>query len=158
MESEEERWMLEAVRLGRMGRKHAFPNPAVGCVLVSGGVAIARGYTQPYGREHAERHCLQKVESAPADSTLYVTLEPCNHFGATPPCVDILLEKGVKRVVVALRDPNPHVCGGGCERLQAAGIEVVEGVCKEVVETELKDFLLRVRSSPRGGIPARGKC
>jgi len=110
---------------------HASPNPRVGCVLVRDGVLIGKGCTQPPGEPHAEVMALRDVRSQgldPAGATAYITLEPCCHFGRTPPCVDALIEARVARVVAALEDPNPLVSGQGFARLRQAGIEVRVGL------------------------------
>lgn len=123
------RWMAAALSLARRGLGRTAPNPPVGAILVSPeGHVLARGWTQPGGRPHAERIALDAADAAAKGATLYVTLEPCSHFGRTPPCADAVIEAGVARVVVAVADPDPRVCGRGLERLRAAGIEVALGV------------------------------
>lgn len=105
----------------------SMPNPRVGCVIVQHQQLIGAGFTQPAGQEHAEIQALRDAESRHHDvrgATAYVTLEPCSHFGRTPPCVDALIKAGIKRVVAAIADPNPQVASQGLLRLQAAGIEV----------------------------------
>lgn len=122
-----------------VGRTH--PNPPVGAVVVKDGVVIARGYTEAAGGLHAEVVALNQAGENAKGATLYVTLEPCNHFGKTPPCVDRILESGIKRVAVALRDPNPHVKGGGLERLKSAG--VIVDICQAPVLRQKAEELLR---------------
>lgn len=110
------------------------PNPRVGCVLVRDGQVIGEGHTLPPGQAHAEVQALADARSRGLDArgaTAYVTLEPCSHFGRTPPCADALVAAGVSRVVAAVRDPNPLVGGQGLERLRAAGIAVTEGVLED---------------------------
>jgi diaminohydroxyphosphoribosylaminopyrimidine deaminase/5-amino-6-(5-phosphoribosylamino)uracil reductase len=103
------------------------PNPSVGAVVTQGGKAIGEGHTQPPGQAHAEVMALRDAGELTRGAALYVTLEPCNHHGRTPPCTDAIITAGVSAVNIALRDPNPNVSGGGIERLQAAGIEVHVG-------------------------------
>lgn len=118
--------MEKALALGRMGEPS--PNPHVGCVIADGAEVIGEGFHEAVGLEHAEVVALRQAGARARGKTLYVTLEPCNHEGRTPPCVDAIIAAGLKRVVVGCRDPNPGVAGGGSERLRAAGIEVVLGV------------------------------
>jgi diaminohydroxyphosphoribosylaminopyrimidine deaminase/5-amino-6-(5-phosphoribosylamino)uracil reductase len=119
--------MLKALALGANG--DPTPNPHVGAVIADAqGNVIAEGFHQAAGLDHAEVAALKKAGSAARGQTLYVTLEPCNHHGRTPPCVDAILAAGVKRVVIGVPDPDPRVPGGGMERLRAAGVEVVLGV------------------------------
>jgi diaminohydroxyphosphoribosylaminopyrimidine deaminase/5-amino-6-(5-phosphoribosylamino)uracil reductase len=119
--------MLRAIALGAGG--DPTPNPHVGSVIADAeGNVIAEGFHQAAGLDHAEVVALKKAGSAARGSTLYVTLEPCNHVGRTPPCVDAILAAGITRVVIGCRDPDPRVQGGGIERLEASGVEVVVGV------------------------------
>ncbi|WP_411829901.1 bifunctional diaminohydroxyphosphoribosylaminopyrimidine deaminase/5-amino-6-(5-phosphoribosylamino)uracil reductase RibD, partial [Paenibacillus ehimensis] len=103
-------------------------NPVVGCVIVKDGRIVGMGAHLKRGEAHAEIHALNMAGNEAAGATAYVTLEPCSHFGKTPPCSDRLIREGVKRVVVAATDPNPLVAGSGIARLRASGIEVTEGV------------------------------
>ncbi|MGV7215708.1 bifunctional diaminohydroxyphosphoribosylaminopyrimidine deaminase/5-amino-6-(5-phosphoribosylamino)uracil reductase RibD [Bradyrhizobium sp. UFLA05-112] len=123
------RFMQLALALGRRGQGRTSPNPAVGAVIVKDGVIVGRGWTQPGGRPHAEREALRRTGEAARGATLYVTLEPCSHFGKSPPCADAVIAAGVKRVVAAIEDPNPEVAGQGHARLRAAGIAVDVGLC-----------------------------
>src|SRR5271168_5489952 len=121
------RFMALALALGRRGLGRTHPNPAVGAVVVKDGVIVGRGWTQPGGRPHAEPEAIERAGEAAHGATLYVTLEPCSHTGASPPCADAIVEAGVARVVSAMEDPNPLVRGEGHARLRAAGIAVVVG-------------------------------
>ncbi len=126
-EDEDRRWMQAALNLGERSLGLAAPNPSVGAILVKDGAVVGRGVTAPGGRPHAERIALAQAGEAARGSTLYVTLEPCSHFGASPPCADAIVESGVARVVAAIEDPNPLVAGQGHARLRAAGISVTVG-------------------------------
>src|SRR5579863_302955 len=120
--------MALALALGRRGLGRTWPNPAVGAVLVRNGVIVGRGWTQPGGRPHAETEALRRAGDAARGATLYVTLEPCSHFGKTPTCADAIVAAGIARVVSAIEDPNPEVAGRGHARLRAAGIAVEVGL------------------------------
>jgi diaminohydroxyphosphoribosylaminopyrimidine deaminase/5-amino-6-(5-phosphoribosylamino)uracil reductase len=119
-----------ALRLAERGLGNAAPNPAVGAVIAdeAGGELIARGWTQAGGRPHAETEAIRRAGSRAEGATLYVTLEPCAHHGATPPCADAIIAAGLRRVAVGIRDPDPRTAGQGIARLEAAGIEVSENV------------------------------
>jgi diaminohydroxyphosphoribosylaminopyrimidine deaminase/5-amino-6-(5-phosphoribosylamino)uracil reductase len=118
------RFMQLALTLGRRGQGRTWPNPAVGAIIVKDGVIVGRGWTQPGGRPHAEVEALGRAGDAARGATLYATLEPCSHFGKSPPCADAIIAAGVSRVVSATADPNPEVAGQGHARLRAAGIAV----------------------------------
>ena len=136
--------MERALRLAQFGRYWASPNPHVGCVLVRDGEVIGEGFTQPAGSEHAEVMALKNTADAQG-ATAYVTLEPCAHTGRTGPCADALISAKVRRVVIAILDPNPAVSGRGVARLSAAGIRVDVGIGEAQAEAELAGFLLRMR-------------
>ena len=123
------------------------PNPRVGCVIVKDGEIIGRGFTQQVGAAHAEVQALADAKSKgkdPAGSTIYVTLEPCNHTGKTPPCVDALIAAKPAKVIAAMRDPNPLVAGKGLERLKAAGIEVHCGLLEAQAQELNRGFISRM--------------
>jgi diaminohydroxyphosphoribosylaminopyrimidine deaminase / 5-amino-6-(5-phosphoribosylamino)uracil reductase len=122
------RFMELALSLGRRGFGRTWPNPAVGALIVKDGVIVGRGWTQPGGRPHAEVEALRRAGPAARGATLYVTLEPCSHFGKSPPCADAVIAAGIARVVSAIEDPNPEVAGQGHTRLRAAGIAVDVGI------------------------------
>jgi diaminohydroxyphosphoribosylaminopyrimidine deaminase/5-amino-6-(5-phosphoribosylamino)uracil reductase len=124
--AEDERWMDRAIERGASG--HPSPNPHVGAVVVHDGQLVGAGHHERAGDDHAEVAALKEAGARARGATLYVTLEPCNHVGRTPPCTEAVIQAKIKRVVIACPDPNPHVAGGGIERLRAAGIEVVSGV------------------------------
>ena len=124
------RHMQSALELAADGAGWVSPNPLVGCVIAKDGEVVGRGYHQRFGGPHAEVYALREAGSRAREAVLYVTLEPCCHTGKTPPCVDAILQAQVERVVVAMRDPNPRVDGGGLSRLASAGIDVTVGVCE----------------------------
>lgn len=139
-------FMALALRLARRGLGRTAENPSVGCVLVRDGEILARARTADGGRPHAEALALERAGAAARGATAYVTLEPCAHWGRTPPCANALVEAGVARVVVALEDPDPRVDGGGFAILRAAGIEVESGVEKAAAEEVLSGYLARLRT------------
>ena len=124
----DQRFMQLALTLGRRGQGRTWPNPAVGAVAVKDGIIVGRGWTQPGGRPHAEPVALTHAGEAARGATLYVTLEPCSHFGKSPPCTEAIIAAGIARVVSAIEDPNPEVAGQGHARLRAAGIAVDIGL------------------------------
>jgi diaminohydroxyphosphoribosylaminopyrimidine deaminase/5-amino-6-(5-phosphoribosylamino)uracil reductase len=128
MDQQDRLFMREALRQAGKGLGWTSPNPAVGAVVVSEGRVIARGYHRRAGGPHAEIEALNRLGGRAMGATLYVTLEPCNHTGRTPPCTEAILRSGIRRVVAGMRDPNPHVRGGGCALLAARGLEVKVGV------------------------------
>jgi diaminohydroxyphosphoribosylaminopyrimidine deaminase/5-amino-6-(5-phosphoribosylamino)uracil reductase len=135
--------MRAALRLARKGLGRTSPNPAVGAVIVRNGKIIASGYHKRAGSDHAEIEALAKIGGrGKKNDTLYVTLEPCNHHGRTPPCTEAILGSGIKKLVVGMRDPNPKVSGGGCEFLVEKGVEVRTGIletaCRRLNEAFLK--------------------
>src|SRR6476469_10127781 len=113
-------FMRRALDLAEMGWGRTAPNPMVGAVVVRDGVIVGEGWHRRYGEAHAEVEALRAAGERARGATLYVTLEPCNHHGRTPPCTDAILASGVKRVVIGTRDPNPHAEGDGASRLRAA--------------------------------------
>ncbi len=140
----DENYMRLALSLAERRKGYTHPNPTVGAVVVKNGRVVGLGYHEKAGKEHAEVVALRRAGRESAGSTLYVTLEPCTHFGKTPPCTDAILRSGVRRVVVATRDPNPLVGGKGIERLKKAGLEVVEGVCEEEALRLNEDFFVYI--------------
>ena len=136
--------MRAALALATRGLGNTWPNPAVGCVIVRDGQVVGRGWTAPGGRPHAETEALKRAGAAARGATAYVTLEPCCHFGRTPPCADALIEAGIARVVVALRDPDPRVDGAGLRRLRQAGIAVLEGLLEEEARRLNAGFIKRL--------------
>lgn len=141
--------MQIALEWAAKGLNTTTPNPRVGCVIVQQQNIIGAGFTQPAGQEHAEIQALRDAESKHHDvrgATAYVTLEPCSHFGRTPPCADALINAGIKRVVAAVLDPNPLVAGQGLQRLQAAGIEVTSPVLEDAAREMNIGFFKRMQT------------
>ncbi len=133
--------------LGRRRLGHAWPNPSVGCVLVKGGRLIGRGFTGQGGRPHAEASALRSAGHDAKGGTAYVTLEPCAHFGRTPPCAEMLAEAGIARAVIAVGDPDPRVSGKGIRILESAGIEVKTGVMEAEARWSHRGFFSRIEKN-----------
>ncbi len=138
-----EKYMKKCIQLAKQGEGNVSPNPLVGCVVLDKfGNEISTGYHARYGENHAERDALLKLKNGEEnDGTLIVNLEPCSHFGKTPPCTNLIIERGIKKVVIGMRDVNPKV--DGITKLKAAGIEVIEGIleneCKTLNEIFIKN-------------------
>jgi diaminohydroxyphosphoribosylaminopyrimidine deaminase/5-amino-6-(5-phosphoribosylamino)uracil reductase len=142
--ADDARWMAAAIALSERGRGRTAPNPNVGCVIVSDGHVIGRGWTQPGGRPHAEALALAQASAAAEGATAYVTLEPCAHDSPRgPACADLLVAARPARVVAALTDPDPCTAGAGFARLRAAGIAVTEDVGAEAARRAMAGFLTR---------------
>ncbi|MDW7999005.1 MAG: bifunctional diaminohydroxyphosphoribosylaminopyrimidine deaminase/5-amino-6-(5-phosphoribosylamino)uracil reductase RibD, partial [Thermodesulfovibrio sp.] len=141
--------MKRALLLAKMANWKTSPNPMVGAVIVKNGKIISEGYHKKAGLPHAEAEAIMKAKESLKDSTLYVTLEPCCHRDKkTPPCVDSIINSGIKRVVIAMRDPNPKVSGKGVETLKSHGIEVIEGVLEEE-SRKLNEFYIKYITTKR---------
>ena len=136
--------MAEAVRLANRGVYSTHPNPNVGCVIVSEGEIVGRGWHARAGEPHAEVFALREAGERARGADVYVTLEPCSHQGRTPPCADALIKAGVRRVVAAMQDPNPRVAGEGLERLKAAGIQVETGLLEAQARELNPGFISRL--------------
>jgi diaminohydroxyphosphoribosylaminopyrimidine deaminase/5-amino-6-(5-phosphoribosylamino)uracil reductase len=145
MTQDDARWMRHALSLGARGAGQVWPNPAVGCVIVKQGRVVGRGWTAPGGRPHAEPQALEQAGDAAVGATAYVSLEPCAHWGKTPPCADALIRASVARVVVGLRDPDPRTDGSGIDQLRAAGIAVSGPVLEDEARRAHRGFLSRVQ-------------
>jgi diaminohydroxyphosphoribosylaminopyrimidine deaminase / 5-amino-6-(5-phosphoribosylamino)uracil reductase len=139
------RFMQLALALGRRGLGRTSPNPAVGAVVVKDGVIIGRGWTQQGGRPHAEPEALKRAGEGARGATLYVTLEPCSHFGKSPPCADAIIAAGISRVVASIEDPNPEVAGQGFAKLRAAGIAVDAGLGAAEARHDHAGHIRRIR-------------
>jgi diaminohydroxyphosphoribosylaminopyrimidine deaminase/5-amino-6-(5-phosphoribosylamino)uracil reductase len=138
-----ERFMSRALELAEGGRYSVSPNPMVGCVLVRDGAIIGEGFHLRAGEPHAEVKAIQACADAKG-STMYVTLEPCAHHGRTPPCADVVIQAGIRNVVIALSDPHDVVNGRGIERLRQAGVEVTTGVLEDEARRQNEKFLYAI--------------
>lgn len=138
--TQDEKYMQRAIELAGQGEGHVNPNPMVGAVIVKDGRIIGEGYHQKYGELHAERNALLNCQESPEGADLYVTLEPCCHYGKTPPCTEAIIENRIKRVIVGSMDCNPLVAGKGVRILREAGIEVTEGVLQRECDELNKIF------------------
>ncbi len=139
-------WMARALQLGERGRMTTHPNPRVGCVIVRDGVVVGEGFHQRAGEAHAEVHALAAAGEHARGADMFVTLEPCSHHGRTPPCANAVIAAGLRKVWVAMRDPNPEVAGCGIERLRAAGIDVEVGLLQTAAERLNRGFVQRMRA------------
>ena len=127
----DQNYMLQAIQLAKQGEGWTNPNPMVGAVIVKNGRIIGKGYHKKCGELHAERNAIASLTESAEGATIYVSLEPCCHYGKTPPCTEAIIEQKIKRVVIGSRDPNPKVSGKGIKMLQEAGIEVIEDFMRE---------------------------
>ena len=134
--------MQTAIALARKGIGKTSPNPAVGAVIVKNGRIIGKGYHKKAGRAHAEINALKQAGIKAKGAEMYITLEPCNHFGRTPPCTDVIIKAGIKKVFIGMKDPNPLVAGKGVRRLRSAGMDVEVGIledeCRGINEAYIK--------------------
>lgn len=137
-----EKYMKLCIQLAKQGEGNVSPNPLVGCVVLDrDSNQISTGYHKKYGDKHAERDALLKIKNGEEkDGTLIVNMEPCSHFGKTPPCTDLIIERGIKKVVIGMKDVNPKV--SGIEKLKSAGIEIIEGVLEKEC-TELNEIFIK---------------
>ncbi len=138
---DDEYFMRLALHESRKARAISSPNPNVGAVIVKNNRVISAGFTSNYGGPHAEVVAIKNSPVPVKNATMYVTLEPCSHFGKTPPCADLIIKHKFKRVVIGIKDVNPVVCGNGIKKLKKAGIEVKTGVLKKQIENELQWFI-----------------
>jgi diaminohydroxyphosphoribosylaminopyrimidine deaminase/5-amino-6-(5-phosphoribosylamino)uracil reductase len=143
--SEHEFWMRRALELARRAEGRTSPNPLVGAVIVRDGRVLGEGFHRRAGLPHAEAEALRAAHESVTSATMYVTLEPCSHYGRTPPCSEAILSAGIAHVVYAVADPNPSAAGGG-RRLREAGVQVITGVCAEEAEELNRFFLHAVRT------------
>ncbi len=143
----DEKYMRDCLSLALKGKGNVAPNPMVGCVVLNkDGKVVSKGYHKKYGKNHAERDALTKLKNNEAKGgTLYVNLEPCSHYGKTPPCVDLIIEHQLARVVFAIKDPNPKV--DGILKLKAVGIEVLEGVLEEEAKFLNRVFIKNITTN-----------
>ena len=139
--NQDQYWMQQAIALAQQGQYSTKPNPNVGCVIIKDGQLIGTGFHPKAGQPHAEVFALRQAAEQAQGATAYVTLEPCAHYGRTPPCAEALVKAQVKKVIVACPDPNPLVAGKGVKILQDAGIEVEVGICEESAARLNQGFL-----------------
>ncbi len=123
--------MLRAIGLARKAEGHTFPNPLVGALIVKKGKIVGEGYHEKPGSAHAEIIALKKAKKKARSASLYISLEPCAHYGKTPPCVNSIIKSGIKRLYVAMKDPNPLVNGRGLNLLRKNGIKIKTGICRK---------------------------
>jgi len=142
----DQRYMARALELAKLGEGSTSPNPMVGAVVVKDGKIVGEGYHQKYGGPHAEVFALKAAGEKAIGADIYVSLEPCSHYGKTPPCAQKLINTGIKRAVIAMVDPNPEVAGRGIEMLREAGIEVELGLLKEEAQNLNEIFLKYIKS------------
>ncbi|TYT73734.1 bifunctional diaminohydroxyphosphoribosylaminopyrimidine deaminase/5-amino-6-(5-phosphoribosylamino)uracil reductase RibD [Desulfobotulus mexicanus] len=143
--NEDDFFMERALELALKGSGRTSPNPLVGAVVVRNGETVGEGWHMAYGGPHAEVHALKAAGAAAEGATIYVTLEPCNHFGKTPPCTQAILDAGIRRVVIAMEDPNPKAAGG-MDRLRSAGVIVDTGVCEGKARKLNAPFIKKVET------------
>ncbi|HPQ08296.1 MAG TPA: bifunctional diaminohydroxyphosphoribosylaminopyrimidine deaminase/5-amino-6-(5-phosphoribosylamino)uracil reductase RibD [Bacteroidia bacterium] len=151
--NEKEKWMQRAIEVAKLGSGYVHPNPLVGCVIVKDGNIISEGYHQYYGGAHAEVNAVKKLEKQGFQEwdkvEMYVTLEPCSHFGKTPPCTNLILEKGIKKVFIATVDVNPVVAGKGIEKLKQNDVYVEVGILEqEARELNKRFFMYHLNKRP----------
>ena len=148
---EDHQYMARAITLAKKGHYTTSPNPRVGCVLVNEGKVIGEGFHFKTGEGHAEVNAIAQAKTNAPDlikgATAYVTLEPCSHFGKTPPCAQALIEHGIKKVIAAMVDPNPQVSGNGLKMLQAQGVEVHAGLLSQESEKLNVGFIKKMRAN-----------
>lgn len=139
-------YMRRALELGWGALGTTSPNPAVGCVIVRNGEVVGEGWTHPPGQQHAEAAALHQAGPRAQGATLYTTLEPCNHYGRTPPCSESIISAGISEARIAVRDPNPNVAGGGIERLNEAGVVTHVGECADEAQRLIEAFVKHSRT------------
>ncbi len=139
-------WMEKALKLALKAKGKTSPNPLVGAVLVKNQKIIASGYHHQAGKPHAEVEALSRIsKSQSKNAILYVTLEPCSHFGRTPPCTNFLIKKGIKKIIIAMQDPNPKVAGKGIAYLKKQGVNVKTGILEEKAKMINESYLYAIQ-------------
>jgi len=141
-----EKYINRCIQIAKNGIPLAYPNPAVGCCIVHKNSIIGEGYTSAYGGSHAEVNAICSVRNKDllSECSLYVTLEPCSHFGKTPPCSDLILKHKIPRVIIGIKDPNPKVSGKGIKKLKENGVHVEFNILAEACENHHKIFLTNI--------------
>ncbi|MEE9500170.1 MAG: bifunctional diaminohydroxyphosphoribosylaminopyrimidine deaminase/5-amino-6-(5-phosphoribosylamino)uracil reductase RibD [Candidatus Omnitrophota bacterium] len=140
-------FMRRAIELARKAEGKTFPNPLVGALVVKKGKIVGEGHHEKPGSAHAEITALKKAKKSARKASLYISLEPCAHYGKTPPCVNSIIKSGIKRVYAAMKDPNPLVNGRGLNLLRRKGIEVKVGLCRREAEKLNKVYIESIRCS-----------
>jgi diaminohydroxyphosphoribosylaminopyrimidine deaminase/5-amino-6-(5-phosphoribosylamino)uracil reductase len=153
----DEKYIKMAIELAGQGRGYTAPNPMVGAVIVKAGVVVGKGYHEQAGGPHAEINAIADACGRADGATLYVSLEPCNHHGRTPPCTEAIIQSGIRRVVVGMEDPNPDVRGGGIQFLKDHGIDVISGVLRDESE-RLNEFFVKYVSTKRPFVILKCAC
>ncbi|CAG7839199.1 bifunctional diaminohydroxyphosphoribosylaminopyrimidine deaminase/5-amino-6-(5-phosphoribosylamino)uracil reductase RibD [Clostridium haemolyticum] len=134
-------YMKRAIELSKLGIGYTYPNPLVGAIIVKDNKIIGEGYHKRFGENHAEINALKNAKENVSGATMYVTLEPCSHYGKTPPCVNAIIKSGIKKVIIGMSDPNPLIAGRGTRILKENGIEVVEGILQKEVKKVNEIFI-----------------
>jgi len=142
----DKKFMNMALRLARKGKNRVFPNPMVGAVIVKYGKVIGRGYHKQFGGPHAEIYALEQAGIRARGAVLYVTLEPCAHWGKTPPCADLIIRSGISRVIAACQDPNPQTAGKGFNKIRRKGIKVDTNLYKNKALEQNSAYFSRFRA------------
>jgi len=142
-------YMQQALSLARKAKGCTSPNPCVGAVVVKEGKVVGKGFHRAAGLAHAEVEAINDAGLKAKDASIYVTLEPCNHFGKTPPCTHKIIKAGIKKVVIGCKDPNPNVCGGGIKFLQENGIEVISGVLEKEAKILIEEFIWYIQNDQK---------
>ncbi len=142
-------YMMQALSLARKAKGFTSPNPCVGAVVVNNGRIVGKGYHKAAGRAHAEVAAIDDAGSEAKGAVIYVTLEPCNHFGKTPPCTRKIINAGIKKVVVGCKDPNPFVAGNGIRHLEENGIEVVSAILEQEARDLIEDFIWYIQNDKK---------
>jgi len=145
MKEKHKAYMMQAINLAKKAKGKTFPNPLVGAVIVKNGKVIGRGYHKKAGSSHAEISALKKANKAARGASLYVNLEPCAHYGKTPPCVDSIIKNRIKKVYASMRDPNPLVNGRGIEILRRNKVGVKVGICRKEAMLLNSSYINRVK-------------
>ncbi len=145
MSSDEKKFMTRAIQLAKKAEGKTYPNPLVGALVVKDGKIISEGYHKKAGGPHAEVVALRKAGRKAARADLYVNLEPCAHYGKTPPCVDSIMKSGVRKVYTAMKDPNPLVNGKGLKMLRKNGVEIKIGICRKEARELNKNYISAFR-------------
>jgi diaminohydroxyphosphoribosylaminopyrimidine deaminase/5-amino-6-(5-phosphoribosylamino)uracil reductase len=149
MNKTDRKFMSMALKLARKGGSRTFPNPMVGAVIVKDGKVAGKGYHQFYGGPHAEVYALREAGSRARNAKMYVTLEPCSHYGKTPPCADAIIKAGVQTVYIGMKDPNPLVSGRGINKLIYNSIKTHVGLLEKEIKTQNKDYLKHISTDKK---------